>query len=139
MHLLDLLTHTPQFLLDLEQVVNVIAFLFQHVDQALFHHARIFQARFGVEVRFGHVLRAEGLIFQFAQPANFLKKPVEIFWQNLYDDLAFQFSVCLLFRTCRRHITAFFIRECRDLLNCVIKTSNFKLDLRVTYELAIHT
>ena len=70
----------------------------------------------------------ERLVLQFAEPANFLQKTIQIFRQDLDDHLAAQFSVRLLFRTCRRDIAALFVRECRDLLHRIIKTDDLKFD-----------
>ena len=63
LHLFDLLAYAGEFLLDLKQVVDVIAFLFQHVDQTRLHYARILQARVGVEIRLGDVFSSERLVF----------------------------------------------------------------------------
>ena len=62
---------------------------------------------------------------------------IKVFRKNLDAYFTFQFSVRLFFRACRRHITAFFVRERSDLLDGVIETNDLELDIRVADEFAI--
>ena len=96
LHLLDLFADAAELFFDLEQIVDVLALLFQHVDQTLLHHPRILKSRVGVEIRLGNVFGAERLVLQFAEPANLLQKSMEIFRQDLDDNSAAQFPIRLL-------------------------------------------
>jgi hypothetical protein len=77
------------------------------------------------------------LVFQLAQVANLLHKPIEVFRNHFDDNLAAQFSVRLLFRIRSRDVATLFVCECGDLLNCEVKTENFQFNLRISDEFAI--
>ena len=98
---------------------------------------RVLQPRISVEIRFRHVFCAKGLVLQLAKTADFLQKAIKIFWQDLYDDRAAQFSICLFLRTRRRDVAAFFIRQRCDLLHRVVKTDDLELNSGVANQFAI--
>ncbi len=108
LHFLDRGADASQFLLHFEQVGDLVAFRFQDVDQPRLHHARILQARVGIEILLRHVVRPERLVLQFAEPAEFQEKRVERFRKNFDDNLAAQFSVCLFRGIAGRNVAAHF-------------------------------
>src|SRR5205814_10338530 len=63
-----------------------------HDALPIFHHARIFHARIGVEVCLGHVFCPQGLVLQLTESANLLQKAIQIFRQHLDDYFAAQRS-----------------------------------------------
>ena len=137
LHLLDLLAHASQLFFNLKQIGDFARLRFQHVDQALLHHACVLEPCIGVEIRFRNVFRAERLILQFAKSANFLQKAIKIFRQNLDHDLAAQLSICLFLGTCCRHVAALFVRKRGDLLYRVVKADDLQFDFRIADEFAV--
>ena len=81
-----------------------------------------FRRDIGVEILFGHVFRAERLVLQLAEAAQFQEKRVERFRQNFDDDLAAQFSVGLFCGVAGRDVAAHLGHEGRDLLHRVVET-----------------
>ena len=66
-----------------------------------------------------------------------MQKTIQIFRQNLHDDLAAQFSVCLFLGICRCDITAVFVCKRGDLLDSIIKADDLEFDSRVADQFAI--
>ena len=137
LHRLDLLAHTAQFLFNLEEIGDVFAFRFQNLDEPLLHQTRVLHSGFGIEIGLRHIFSRQRLIFQIADPAQFLKEAIQVIRQNFDHDFTAQLTIRLLLRAGCGHVSFFFRRKSGDFLNGLIEARDFQFRRRIANQLPI--